>query len=626
MSGDDQLLRLEGFDEDAEPTNDTPTTPVSESKQGPADPEPMVGVEVEPAPEQAPDRAEDPTETAHGDDPAQPPEARAYGEVQQQPSILGAQDPAAEPGPSVPESAAPEDAALDSSEQESAPAADIPTETARTATPRALYFLTNRMNLNGVLSSRLVAPRESHAKYYVDLLDQVPGWVPLLTQPPTPALIEAVTVERGAGTPVLIEFPLSVAAKTQLSAPVIYVPALALSEAVAIHFREGRDLREHRARGYKNVHPHDELLKVTPHLFAGDVSGEVVLAPPADPTQIDWQRIDRIRGAINGALASVQNGEQLAVAATYLGEAKVPASVSVPGWISWSEVDDQGAADARPALNLGVPDQVGFRAVYEVLGEQNTTDAWSPNAVLDSVASRIKNAGLEADAVERLIRNLQRVRSIVNVEVDFEPFRPTARALISAKALLLVLLRSDLEELLAWPDEQTGADDFTRVTAALLAGRLRGLARESTALRSLTLDDVSATWAVRIARGEAGALGKIQFTSNARGTSLKLDGVELATQEALLPDLVAKYQKAAKSKKEAVRIAVSRAVGWPVTHKVTLPEQATTTEDGGVLTILTPHIVELTISVDEDEFLSKLGALTGNDKRKALAAFDLRKK
>ena len=43
-----------------------------------------------------------------------------------------------------------------------------------------LYFLTNRMNLNGILSSRLVAPRESFQKYYTDLLQQTPGWVPLL--------------------------------------------------------------------------------------------------------------------------------------------------------------------------------------------------------------------------------------------------------------------------------------------------------------------------------------------------------------------------------------------------------------------------------------------------------------
>ncbi|RAY10647.1 hypothetical protein DPM19_34370 [Actinomadura craniellae] len=489
--------------------------------------------------------------------------------------------------------------------------------------PSALYFLTNRMNLNGVLSSRLVAPRESHDKYYVDLLEQVPGWVPLLTQPPTQALIEAVTVERGAGAPVVIEFPLDVAKKAELRQPVAYVPALALSQAVAIHFREERDLREHRARGYKNIHPHDELLKVTPELFASDAPGEGALTAPAGSCQVSWRRIDRIRGAINAALASVQSGEQLAVAAAFLGEVKFPPAIVLPEWIGWRELDDHGDVAEHVDPDLGVPDHVGFRAVYGVLGEQDASNAWSPNAVLDGVATRIQGAGLAADAVDALIQNLQRVRSIVNVEADFEPFRTTARALVSAKSLLLVLLRSELEELLAWPEEQTGADDLTRVTAAVLAGRLRGLAREATTLRSLALDDLTAAWAVRVARGEGGVLGEVQFSAPTHGTSLKLDGVELSTQDALLPDPVAKYHKVADAKKESLRIAVSRAVGWPVTHRITVPTGATKTEDAGVLTILTPGEVQLTVSVDEEDFLSKLGALAGGGKRKVLAAFDL---
>jgi hypothetical protein len=489
--------------------------------------------------------------------------------------------------------------------------------------PSALYFLTNRMNLNGVLSSRLVAPRESHDKYYVDLLEQVPGWVPLLTQPPTQALIEAVTVERGAGKPVVIEFPLGVVKETELRQPVAYVPALALSQAVAIHFREEKDLREHRARGFKNIHPHDELLKVTPELFSSDAPGEVALTAPAGSCQVSWRRIDRIRGAINAALASVQSGEQLVVAAAFLGEVKFPPAIVLPEWISWCELDDHGDVAERVSPDLGVSDHVGFRVVYEVLGEQDASEAWSPNAVLDGVATRIQGAGLAAGAADALIQNLQRVRSIVNVEADFEPFRPTARALVSAKALLLVLLRSELEELLAWPEEQTGADDLTRVTAAVLAGRLRGLAREATTLRSLALDDLTAAWAVRVARGEGGVLGKVQFSATTRGTSLTLDGIELSTQDALLPDPVAQYHKVDDVKKESLRIAVSRAVGWPVTHRITVPTDAAKTEDAGVLTILTPGEVQLVVSVDEEDFLSKLGALAGAGKRKALAAFDL---
>ena len=175
--------------------------------------------------------------------------------------------------------------------------------------------------------------------------------------------------------------------------------------------------------------------------------------------------------------------------------------------------------DARPQPDSALPDHVGFRAAYEVLGERDVTEAWSPNEVLDAVEARVRKAGLADDAADAMVRNLGRVRSIVNVEVDFEPFRPSARALVSAKALLLVLLRQELDQLLAWSDEETGADDATRIVAAVLAGRLRGLSRESTELRSLELDDLTAAWAVRVASGGSASLGRAQFVANSRGTS-----------------------------------------------------------------------------------------------------------
>lgn len=494
------------------------------------------------------------------------------------------------------------------------------------ASPTALYFLTNRMNLNGVLSSRIVAPRESHAKYYVDLLEKAPGWVPLLTQPPTTALIEAVTTERGAGAPVLIEFPLDIVEQGSFPGPVAYVPAVAFSQAVAVHFREERDLREHRARSYNNVHPHDHLLKVSPDLFLGEVDTDFTLAAPPVRHQVDWRRIDRVRGAINAAITSAKTGEQLAAVAAFLGETRFPATVSHPNWLNWQELDDHDAGTARVEPDLEVPDHVGFRSAYEVLGEQDVTDAWSPNQVLDAVATRVDSAGLAHERAEAIIQNLQRVRSIVNVEADFEPFRPTARALVSAKALLLVLLRPELEELLAWPDAETGADDLTIVTAAVLAGRLRGLARESISLRSLALDDLTAAWAVGLARVGRGTLGKVQYSANSRGTALKVDGVELATRPALLPDPVAKYWKLADAKKEPTRIKISRAMGWPVTHRLDVPEGSTVTNEDAAITIATPGEVTMVVSVQEAEFVSRLGGLTVGSRRRALDAFDLRRR
>ena len=74
-------------------------------------------------------------------------------------------------------------------------------------------------------------------------------------------------------------------------------------------------------------------------------------------------------------------------------------------WLAWSEVDDHAAPDARSQPDSRVPDHAGFRAAYEVLGERDVTEAWSPNAVLDAVEARVREAGLADDAADAMIRN-----------------------------------------------------------------------------------------------------------------------------------------------------------------------------------------------------------------------------
>lgn len=505
------------------------------------------------------------------------------------------------------------------------PAEAAPPTSGTSSPPQSLYFLTNRMNLNGILSSRLVAPRESFQKYYTDLLEQTPGWVPLLRQAPTTTQIEAVTTERGSGAPVIIEFPLAVAGKAKPRNPVVHVPAVALSHATAIHLASERDLREHRARGYSNVHPHDHLLRVTPELFESGNSASYDLAPATTAPTTDWRRIDRIRGAVNAAVRAAGSGEQLALAAALVGAAKIPPAVTVPTWLGWSEIDDHATPDERTEPDGTEPDHVGFRAVYNVLGDRDVSEAWSPNDVLDSVTAQVRDAALDDAAADAIIRNLGRVRAIVNVEVDFEPFRPTARALVSAKALLLVLLRQELGQLLTWSQAETGADDATRIVAALLAGRLRGLSREAIELRSLELDDLTAAWATRVAHGRPGTIGKVQLVANTRGTSLKIDGVEVAKQRPLLPDLSAKYQKTPDAKKEATRIKVSRAMGWPVEHRIHVPAGASVENGDSYVSVVCPDEVTVSVSVDEDDFVRRLGSLTGEEHSRASEAFTARR-
>src|SRR4051812_2852012 len=123
-----------------------------------------------------------------------------------------------------------------------------------------MWFLTNRMNLNGILSSRLVGPRASYAKYYRDLLEITPGYVPLLTAPPSSDLVEFASSRTQTG-PVLLELSDRINASSEA---VVLAGAIPFTEVVAIPLPNERSLREHTARRYANIHQHEHLLRVTP--------------------------------------------------------------------------------------------------------------------------------------------------------------------------------------------------------------------------------------------------------------------------------------------------------------------------------------------------------------------------
>ncbi|MGW0329053.1 hypothetical protein [Nocardia sp. NPDC003183] len=392
-----------------------------------------------------------------------------------------------------------------------------------------LFVLTNRMNLVALLSSRLLAPRESFYKYYADLSGLCPGWVPILVGPPPAPLVEQVVVERGAGAPVLVELSESVLNGQQLDDPVVYARAAAMADVVAIHFRDEKSLREHRARRYGNVFPHEDLLRVSPELFSSEADAEVVIASPARAPDIDWGRIDRLRGAISAAIASAESSGAMAVAAGMLGARHLPEGAIVPPWLRWP---DLGSAAAEPATETDAAkaDRLIFLAAYRVLGERDRADAWSPSEVVGAVVREIAAAN-PSDEVNAIVAHyLRRVREIVNVERDFERFRNPGSPYVAAKALVLVLLRPDLGQLLEWPAEETGADDPTRVVAAVLAGHLRGVARESVALRNIALDDHTAGWAIQIAtEGRTPTFGVTEFVAEGDITGVVVGGVRLKT-------------------------------------------------------------------------------------------------
>lgn len=584
-------------------------------KRRPATPKasaPLVVPEEAPAIEAEATLAEDVSST---DVFAEPVRLQQTDEVDPKP------EPEAEPAPAevsdpVDGALAPVESIVVDSEEE--PADPAPLIESVEAAPGRLLFLTNRMNLNGLLSSRVLSPRESIHKYYADLLELSPGWVPILTVLPPTSLFERVTGERGAGAPVIVELAATALDGQAPDGPIVYLRAARLSDVAAIHFRDERTLREHRARGYSNVHPHGDLLRVSPELFEPSASTEVSIAPPAEASAVDWLSIDRVRGALNAALAASESGEALAIAAGLLGAKPLPVGTNIPPWLNWVGLtSDPPAPDSESDAEMA--DRLLFQTAYRILGLRDQTESWSPSEVLQEmtvdIAARQLNEGVQAIVDV----NLQRVREISNIERDFEPFRNPGSPYVAAKSLLMVLLRPDLEQLLAWPNEETGADETTRVVAALLAGRLRGIARESVNLRSIALDDLTAAWAVRAARGEhQTSLGKAAFMADDAHTAVLLDGVELRRASALVPDPVPIYEALGTGKRQQARVAVSRRLAWPVQVRIQVPTGSDVRTSEALITITSSDSVMVETFVDEQAFIDRLVTTSGPARRAAV--------
>ncbi|BBO91021.1 hypothetical protein [Desulfosarcina ovata] len=138
-------------------------------------------------------------------------------------------------------------------------------------------FLTNQMNLQMMLAAGLLMSREGFGdKYYRDLLDDCPGWIPLFPNTAPRALVDRVVAEARHLTPVAVEVDISALAgpaKTVSvfgspqditlpevqgnTAEILLVPApLPLSLIKKIYFKSAADKTAfiNRARSqYRNV-------------------------------------------------------------------------------------------------------------------------------------------------------------------------------------------------------------------------------------------------------------------------------------------------------------------------------------------------------------------------------------
>ena len=384
-----------------------------------------------------------------------------------------------------------------------------------------VVFLTNRHNLLEFLSSGMIVPQGAIPKYYGDLLALMPGRIPLLRGPVDQSLVDVVTSEDATAYPVLLELDpdtidLSSAAgltgralkslrdhNAQSWAPSGAIPLTAVRQT---HFRSQKELDEHVAREYENV-PDLIAPTVTPDLFGegavqlDELTGLLKTAGPQDGGLVaSLDRADRISGARVGAIAAAPANvailrEVMQLVARRAEEspgapfrkllrlfarpAGRPSSQPVlPGYFS------AALADRRPE-NPG-PDGMLFAAAVNVLSGMDRTSSWRPIEVVQGVESTLEEMNPSAEDAAEFRQSLKAIRGILNNERDFKPF--SDKGLISAKALLMVLLRPDVDRLLDWPSDESGADDTVQIAACALAGLLRGRKRMPLTLRPDGLD------------------------------------------------------------------------------------------------------------------------------------------
>jgi hypothetical protein len=411
------------------------------------------------------------------------------------------------------------------------------------------WYLTNRFNLLEILSSGLIAPRTAYRKHYSDLLDRSGDAVVRLHALPALELLDAVTAEGGNNFPVLLELP----ASPDVTTPVSLSPCLDLSDVLAVYFPAADALKDHEARGYDNVPvPPDGFLRVSTEVFSGgpvtmaDVETAVSSAPPAPA--VDWRTIDQVRGAASALVQAAAHGVPVEATAEALA-----------GGCSWSlrQALQPGVA-VTPIGDLSADDALGL-AVHMALGETDPQQSWSPRKFLSRLVKA--TGGLSPEVTKDIESNLTALRLIVAGEKEFEGFKGGARGLVTAKALLLVLLRPELGRLLDWPRSETRADDETVQLAAAWVGRLRGLTVEGVQFRRPVVDAATAAWACRVAVTGPVALSLPVQVERADGAErLLLDGSVVVEQSAR-PDAVETWDALAAEERDRLAEALSDALG-----------------------------------------------------------------
>ena len=490
-------------------------------------------------------------------------------------------------------------------------------------------LLTNAPNLYHFLSLGYVGPFKSFGnedKYYGDLLHDAPGRLPLLFAPLSSDLIEYVCREsRRSARPVILEFypeamPLEDVPSLDVggnptegpaassgfiaTAPAVVLPFAAVRRVIFIS-EEDRD--EVLARSFENVPPIPaELAAVLPEVVGDDglnlKSALPWLGDLPQPAQVScesFRQADRVAGAV--ALA-VHSRHDLEGALLTLLQAGTPGS-ELPNWFGLLAA---GSTHEAPRD----PDGLTFAATVSVLHSTSLKE-WRPKEVLEKVWERISSNGLSPDEMDQLEKGVDRILRILNNDEDFTTSR--SQRYPALQGLMLLLIRKDPIQLLAWDPEETQAGALAHLTAALYAGLLHGRARLPQTLREQDTDDrIAEIVARRLSPLPLPQLPPTRMWRGKRGQPVQRDLVTLLLEADLNAD--GPYRRAA--------LEVCAAMDWRdcVTSVLICPNDDTLTMDyvvqkRKVVRFRVPGFAELHHELDASRFRERVVGLDLSHRR-----------
>lgn len=394
----------------------------------------------------------------------------------------------------------------------------------RSGTP--LLLPTNFPNLVHFLSREYLAPVECFGeddKYFEDLLEMVPGRLPLLTPPVPEDVIDLVQKEsENTARPVLIELdaaefsdgPVPVLSKEgeEVQAPLTSekVFAAALPTAVpateieCVHFLSDTDFRQFAARPYGNTRDlSDKLTSVSPSLQA-DADSDIgtlqswfsSLDQPPSPSPEKFTNVDETAGAaaLMAYLFADISKEDISEEVLGLLRGQKEEGDRLPSWISLSINEPSVGVPISNGKSDHFPDDLTFRIASSIL-RSKTPNYLVPSQALNEIRGSLhESEGLSDEDQTGLQKGAERISAILSNEAPFEGVKSDRYPAL--QGLMFFLIKERPEPLLEWDPSDTGASMNAHLAAAAYCGFVYGHASLPLEFRSEDLDNRLASWAV----------------------------------------------------------------------------------------------------------------------------------